>query len=277
VTETKGAKSKARSPQYPVVGLGDAIAKVRSIYEKDYQNRIPKSVVAKHIGFNALHGKSLGVIAALTRYGLLEGRGDDCRVSDRAVTIIAHPAGSADRVAAIQAAANAPEIFQEIDGKFPEGRGSDEGIRAYLLTNKFIPGAADTVIHSYRDTKRAVAAELRGYDSGSDAEVFEAATEKIIRRGAAAGAAQREAIPIRNRPPPPPRREGIVLMEGERELTTGLLAKDASFRLIVTGKVGVKEIERLIRKLELDKEILADEAALDEDADRRIYEGSNEP
>ena len=34
-------------------------------------------------------------------------------------------------------------------------------------------------------------------------------------------------------------------MAGERELTTGLLAKDASFRLIVTGKIGVKEIAEL--------------------------------
>jgi hypothetical protein len=48
-------------------------------------------------------------------------------------------------------------------------------------------------------------------------------------------------------------------MAGERELTTGLLAKQASFRLIVSGNIGVKEIERLIKKLELDKEILADE------------------
>jgi hypothetical protein len=48
-------------------------------------------------------------------------------------------------------------------------------------------------------------------------------------------------------------------MPGERELKTGLLAKDASFRLIVTGNIGVKEIERLIKKLELDKEILADQ------------------
>ena len=44
----------------------------------------------------------------------------------------------------------------------------------------------------------------------------------------------------------------------ERELTKGILAKDASFRLIVSGNIGVKEIERLIKKLELDKEILAD-------------------
>jgi len=48
-------------------------------------------------------------------------------------------------------------------------------------------------------------------------------------------------------------------MEGERELTTGLLSKETSFRVIVNGPVGVREIERLIRKLELDKEILAEQ------------------
>jgi hypothetical protein len=62
-------------------------------------------------------------------------------------------------------------------------------------------------------------------------------------------------------PPPPPPFSGskVKIMAGERELTTGMLAKEASFRLIVTGNVGVKEIERLIQKLEIDKEILADQ------------------
>jgi hypothetical protein len=41
--------------------------------------------------------------------------------------------------------------------------------------------------------------------------------------------------------------------------TTGLLSKDANFRMIVSGPVGVKEIERLIKKLELDKENLAEQ------------------
>jgi len=50
-------------------------------------------------------------------------------------------------------------------------------------------------------------------------------------------------------------------MDEERELTTGLLSKEASFRLIVSGHIGVKEIERLIKKLEFDKEILTDESA----------------
>jgi hypothetical protein len=58
---------------------------------------------------------------------------------------------------------------------------------------------------------------------------------------------------------------GVKLMDGERELTTGMLAKGSSFRLIVTGNVGVKEIERLIKKLELDKEILVEQDGDDED------------
>jgi hypothetical protein len=45
-----------------------------------------------------------------------------------------------------------------------------------------------------------------------------------------------------------------------------LLSKDASFRLIVSGDIGVKEIERLIKKLELDKEILADHDSGKEEA-----------
>jgi hypothetical protein len=53
--------------------------------------------------------------------------------------------------------------------------------------------------------------------------------------------------------------ERRILMEGERELTIGMLTKDASFRLIVNGKIGVKEIERLIQKLQIDNEILADQ------------------
>ena len=57
-----------------------------------------------------------------------------------------------------------------------------------------------------------------------------------------------------------------ILWAGERELTTGLLAKEASFRLIVSGKIGVKEIERLIQKLEIDKEILADQEDANEEA-----------
>jgi hypothetical protein len=51
-------------------------------------------------------------------------------------------------------------------------------------------------------------------------------------------------------------------MEEERVFATGPLSKSASFRLIVAGKVGKKEIEHLIAKLMIDKEILAEESPL---------------
>jgi hypothetical protein len=262
--------AKVRSPQYPVIGLGEAIGKAKAIYGEEYQSPISKVVVAKHMGFSSLNGKSLGMIAALTRYGLLEGRGNDCRISDRAVTIIAHPAGSPERIEAIRQAAASPSIFLDLDKRSPDGKGSDEGLRAYLMTNKFIPDAAATAIRSYRETQRVVAVESKGYDSTVEAEAP---------AGVEAKAPTGVAKTIRTSPPPPPPppspfrppppNTGLVLMEGERELTTGLLSKGTSFRLIVSGSVGVKEINMLIKKLELDKEILADEdrSAKEEETD----------
>jgi hypothetical protein len=68
----------------------------------------------------------------------------------------------------------------------------------------------------------------------------------------------REVCPL----DPPPATGKVKVMAGERELTTGMLSKDANFRLVVSGPIGVKEIERLIKKLEIDKDILAEQEYL---------------
>jgi hypothetical protein len=54
-------------------------------------------------------------------------------------------------------------------------------------------------------------------------------------------------------------------MAGEREPISGLLSKETNSRLIVSGTIGVKEIEMLIKKLELDKEILADDTDVEKE------------
>jgi hypothetical protein len=157
--------SKARSPSYPAISLKEAVERVNQIYERDYQNPIPKAVAASHMGYGGLNGKSLGVLAALSKYGLLEGRGNDSRVTDLAVKIIAHPHGTSERAQAIQEAAAKPELFNELDGRFQSGKASDQAIRSYLLTQKFIPAGADALIRSYRETKQLVDAESAGYSS----------------------------------------------------------------------------------------------------------------
>lgn len=162
--------AKTRSPEYPAISLKEAIDRVKMIYDKDYQNRLPKQVIAEHMGYKSLSGASLPVLSALTKYGLLEGRGDETRVSDLAVALIAHPPGTPERMDALKQASVLPELFAELDGRFTDGKGSDQAIRSYLLTRKFIPGAADAAIRAYRDTKQLVEAESAGYDDGRKQE-----------------------------------------------------------------------------------------------------------
>lgn len=161
--------AKARSPSYPAISLKEALEKIGEIYDRDYQNPIPKAVAAAHMGYGGLNGKSLGVLAALSKFGLLEGRGNDSRVTDLAVKIIAHPHGTPERAEGIKEAAEKPELFSELDGRFQGGKASDQAIRSYLLTQKFIPSGADAVIRSYRETKQLVESECGGYSVSSPA------------------------------------------------------------------------------------------------------------
>lgn len=210
--------AKSRSPRYPAIGLKEAIEKVGQIYENDYQNRVPKKVIAEHMGYGSLNGKSLGVIGALSRYGLLEGRGDETGVSDLALTIIAHEPGSPERLTAIREAAEKPELFSELDGKFPDGKASDSAIRSYLLTQKFIPEAADNVVRSYRETKMLVADEMSGY-----AEVEIEEDEPGMQPAPVAGRQQPPATSPSRRPGVEraefPLRSGLVIMEMPSEFS----------------------------------------------------------
>lgn len=175
--DAKAKKAKARSPQYPSIGLKEAVEKIDAIYKNDYQNQIPRIVIASHMGYNGLNGKSLGVLSALSKFGLIEGRGNDNRVSDLAVQIIAHGSGTPERAAALKEAASKPELFNELDARFGGGKVSDAAIRSYLLTQKFIPSAADSAIRSYRETKDFIQVESAGYippvDQDADNDVVQ--------------------------------------------------------------------------------------------------------
>lgn len=239
-------KIVTRSPRYPVIGLREAITKVSEVYNKDRRNKIPKSLVAEHLGYSGLNGASLGIISAINKYGLLEGGADSMGVTERALVILMHQKGDPERVKAIADGAREPDLFRALDEAFP-ATASDAALRAFLVTKReFLPDSADRLIRSYRETQELVEEEGAGYDSPKDA-----------------AAPQESASVLTTAETTAPLKIGAMLgikdvADSERELTTGMLSKGSSFRLVVTGTVGVKEIERLIRKLELDKEILAD-------------------
>ncbi|MBS0246192.1 MAG: hypothetical protein JSR61_06190 [Proteobacteria bacterium] len=230
--------AKARSPEYPLISLKEAVEKVSAVYAKDYQNKIPRVVLAEHMGYKTLNGKSLGVLSAVGKYGLTEGRGDDSHVSDLAVTIIAHPAGSPERAAALKEAASKPDLFAELDNRFQGGRVSDSAIRAWMLQQKFIPLAADTALRSYRETKQFVEAESTGYSG------FEAAPQPHVQppAGAPMPAPAEQQRPTPRIPEPPMTAPVRVVMNGNR--------------LDIQASVDLDGLEKLEQMLAKYKEIL---------------------
>jgi hypothetical protein len=151
--------SRSRSPNYPQIGLREAIQRVSGVYKHDYQARLTRDVAAERLGYSGLNGKSLAVLAALGKFGLLEGRGEETRVTDLAVRVLAFPPGSAERRAALEEAAGRPELFAELDQRFSRGQASDGAIRAWLMTRGFIPPAAEAAVRAYRETKQFLEAQ----------------------------------------------------------------------------------------------------------------------
>jgi len=231
--------AKVRSPNYPSLPLGSALEAIRTAYTKDHRNKMSRGVLANHMGYTSLNGRALGKIGAVRAYGLIEGSGDELKISDDAVTALMAPTGSKERTEALGRLANKPTLFQDIRKEFPDTVPSIENLKFALIKRQFTPDAAEKAAKSYLATMNLVAGIPDAYNSSEEDEGD-------------------EVVDVDDPPPPPPPGNKVKIMTGERELTTGLLAKDASFRLIVSGNIGVKEIERLIKKLELDKEILAD-------------------
>jgi hypothetical protein len=235
--------AKVRSPQYPSIGLKEAIGKVRDVYNQDHQNAIPREVIACHMGYGSLNGKSLSILSALRKYGLFEGRGRSIRVSDLAVRIIAHEPGNSERFEAIKEAAGRPKLFAELDTRFRDGKASDPAIRSYLLAQKYIPSAADTVIRSYRETKRFVSAESSGYDPATETDLIEE-TMATARTQVLGSAVERDiAFPF----------TAVLSCDDYRvSLTSGCIEVEAK----LTSKAALR---KLIRSLQLNEQTLSDD------------------
>lgn len=157
-------EKRVRSPNYPAISLLDALDKVSALYKSQHTHAGPREVIVRGMGYSSLNGASMSAISALHKYGLLEGRGDEIRVSERAMRIL-HPESQEERVLAIQEAASEPKLFAELDERFPGVVPNEELLRNYLLRRNFASSAVPAVILSYRGTKELVQAEPGGYDS----------------------------------------------------------------------------------------------------------------
>ncbi len=256
-----------RSPNFPSMTLGEAVDAIKKVHSAEGRSKVPRLSVVKPLGYTSINGRSLSILGALKAYGLIEGRSDELRISQEGFILSNAPPASSEYREALLASFRAPTAF----ARFAE---EDEGASAETLKWKlqktgFQADAAERLVRVYRDSRELVNAGNAGYDPDDGAPDSPPATPSMFE---VVGEGRRAPPQAEQGKAPLPMGAGqLELGMGvhERILQSGMLSKSASFRVIVSGQVGVAEIERLVKKLEMDKEILADPDPTPADGDYR--------
>ncbi len=147
--------AETRSPRYPSIPLAEALSKARMIYDKEHMSALTPEVAAEAMGYKGLNGASLKVLSSLRRFGLLEGRGDEVRISTDAQTLIIDDPKSDEYRKALARTALIPEVFSDLRRQYP-GKASERNIAVYLEKHGFKPDAAETVAKNYVETMALV-------------------------------------------------------------------------------------------------------------------------
>jgi hypothetical protein len=231
---------RVRSPNYPALGLPEAIEKVASIYRAMHTHAGPREVVAKAMGYTGLNGASATAVSALHKYGLLEKDGEEIRVSERAMRIL-HPHLPSERAQAIQEAGRDPALFAELAERFPGKMPNEDLLRNYLVRKGFAPAALTAVISAYRETSDMVEREAESkMASATDAEAPPAMPQH---HQAPAGAVHPATLPAPQQTP--------AMLGSERSIGRWDFEGGAYVRIAASGEIDTEEaldmVETLIR------------------------------
>lgn len=193
-------KKRHRSPNYPAVGLKEALEKTKKFYDLDGKAGAPAETAAKHIGFASAHGQALSVLAALKSFGLLEDKSGRVVPTQRAVELLHLPPDDPRRIEALQSAALAPAIYRQLIQQYRDtGLPSDDTLKAELVAYKgFNPNAVEEFVKGFNETL-----EFAGL---SDLSVLEFESEMSIQE-------QEPEVQTRVKSPNAPVPRGFVRIE----------------------------------------------------------------
>lgn len=71
--------------------LGAALEAARSAWKAENRNKMYRFVLARQMGYGSLNGHALGKIDAVRAYRIVDGSGEELRLSDGAITALASP------------------------------------------------------------------------------------------------------------------------------------------------------------------------------------------
>lgn len=152
--DSRPMKTRDRSPEYPAISLKQAVENTRKLYEKDRQSWTASEIAAKHLGYSGLSGSSRTTLSAMKKFGLIEYKGGDLKVSDFAMGLIL-PTNPEESAETLLKALTLPRIYGELLEEYPDWNlPSDETMEARLIRDKkFNPSAVKAFI---RDLKESI-------------------------------------------------------------------------------------------------------------------------
>ncbi len=247
--------AKTRSPNYPQISLPVAIDRARVIYGEEHLHKASEDTIAHDLGYSGLNGRSIGIISALKKYGLIEGIEDGFRISDDAQAILEFTPQTPERMEALKKAAFSPALFHDLFEEFGETLPSEANLRQFLIKRKFHPDKADEVVRVYRDTLELVTQEERNYNAFHDAAKSKGesrpAGETRMREANLRSPNAQELAQIFHPPVP-----------GEGKELRFNISRDSEAQVIFRGPVTQEAIDKLAKMLELQKDTFPTTAEL---------------
>ena len=235
--------TRARSPNYPAISLPRSIELARRVYELHRLKVISNSQAAFAMGFSSLNGNSATAISALKKFAILKKVNADLQLTELAEAVLSQHQSTKDRAQKFKKMAFSPELFLQIANNFPDKNLKEGLLRDYLLGNGFISSTVDLAIRSYRETIEFVEQET--------------AKSAILPRSETAGprSAPQESVELSVAESRlAPRFQGVE--QEEQEWLHGHLTANVSFRLLLKGRIGPKELGKLIVLLQAQKQVL---------------------
>lgn len=237
----KMSDARVRSPKFPSLTLREAVQEVERVYKAEDRNKMSRSVLAAHLGYSSLSGASASKIGALRHFGLIEGSGDELRVSNLAISLILKEPGTKEHASALKEAVSRPSLYSELLEEYGT-KPSLANLEFKLVHRGFLKKSAEKAAQDFLDS-----AEFAGcWESDSYAAEDSIEPESLPDGGEDfSGGDTKFSETEMPRPRP-----------SEEEVSSGKLSKETKYRLLISGPFGADELNLLIKKLELDKEFL---------------------
>lgn len=159
--------NETRSPSYPQMSLGKALDLAAKLYKGIHRASVGNAEAQQIMGYAPKSGSALAALSALKRFGLMEGRDPNIKLTELALQIL-EPADARERAEGIAQAATKPEMFAEVLDSFGGRMPADSAIRAKLVRDRgFTSAGADAFIRSFKETfsfAEREASSFRNYD-----------------------------------------------------------------------------------------------------------------